>query len=60
MANRREFIKIAGLGPGGLALGNPVINAFNNTFLQDDAKLLAGGLTRTPVCCEVCFWKCAG
>ena len=60
MANRREFIKIAGLGLGGMALSNPAINAFTNTFLNNDRKLVAGGLTRTPTYCEVCFWKCAG
>ncbi|MCF8223137.1 MAG: molybdopterin-dependent oxidoreductase [Bacteroidales bacterium] len=60
MANRREFIKIAGLGLGGLVMSNPAINAFTNTFLQDESSLLTGGMTRTPTYCEVCFWKCAG
>jgi len=60
MANRREFIKIAGLGLGGLALSNPVINAFTNTFIQEEQDLLSRGLRRTPTYCEVCFWKCAG
>lgn len=60
MANRREFIKIAGLGLGGLVMSNPAINAFTNTFLQDESSLLTGGMTLTPTYCEVCFWKCAG
>ncbi len=60
MTNRREFIKIAGVGLGGLALSNPAFNALSNTFLQDEGSLLRAGLTRTPTYCEVCFWKCAG
>ncbi|MFP4488521.1 MAG: molybdopterin-dependent oxidoreductase [Bacteroidales bacterium] len=60
MANRREFIKIAGMGLGGLALSNPAFNALSNTFLQDKGSLLTAGLTRTPTYCEICFWKCAG
>ncbi len=60
MANRREFIKIAGMGLGGLALINPAIKAFANTFYQEGSSLLEGSLTRTPTYCEVCFWKCAG
>ena len=44
----------------GIALSNPAIKAFANTFLQEDSKLLTAGLTRTPTYCEVCFWKCAG
>jgi len=60
MANRREFIKIAGLGLGGLALSNPAMRALTNTFLEQDSNLLTGGLARTPTYCEICFWKCAG
>jgi thiosulfate reductase / polysulfide reductase chain A len=61
MANRREFIKISGLGLGGLALG-----ASGFKFLRDlsaSASQSVGiipDLIRTPTYCELCFWKCAG
>ncbi len=60
MANRREFIKIAGLGLGGLLLANPAIKALDNTFINQGGDLLTGNAFRTPTYCEVCFWKCAG
>lgn len=60
MTNRRDFIKIAGLGLGGLTLTNPAIKALSNTFFQEKGELLAAGMSRTPTYCEVCFWKCAG
>ena len=59
MANRRDFIKIAGLGAASLALANPALKALGNTFFaNDDAGV--SGLHRTPMVCEICFWKCAG
>ncbi|HYX05439.1 MAG TPA: hypothetical protein VE912_01775, partial [Bacteroidales bacterium] len=57
MANRRDFIKIAGLGLGGLTLGGGAYQALANTFLKDGGEV---SLSRTPTYCEVCFWKCAG
>jgi thiosulfate reductase/polysulfide reductase chain A len=60
MTNRREFIKIAGLGVSGLVLANPAIRALNNTFFPEEALSISAGLTRTPTYCEICFWKCAG
>lgn len=60
MTNRREFIKIAGLGLTGLALGNPALKALNNTFFGGNAGPSAPNLSLTPTYCEVCFWKCAG
>ncbi|RMG65145.1 MAG: nitrate reductase, partial [Bacteroidetes bacterium] len=57
--NRREFIKISGLGLGGLALAGA-----GTKWAQ--ASILDSGIpdplkaTRTPTYCEVCFWKCAG
>ncbi len=57
MATRRDFIKIAGLGLGGLTMGGGAYQALANTFLKSGGD---AGLTRTPTYCEVCFWKCAG
>ncbi len=59
MATRRDFIKISGLGLGGLMIGgNAAYKAMAQTFGKDG--LGASSLTRTPTYCEVCFWKCAG
>ncbi len=60
---RREFIKIAGVGAGGLAIGGNVLNAFAPEDASEKEQLLqsnAGGVERTPTYCEMCFWKCAG
>lgn len=60
MASRRDFIKISGLGLGGIALGgNAAIKAAMNT-LSAKGYLMPADLLRTPTYCEVCFWKCAG
>lgn len=60
MASRRDFIRISGLGIGGVVLGsNAAYQAFSQTFLNND-RLDLGSLRRTPTYCEVCFWKCAG
>lgn len=59
MANRRDFIKIAGLGAASLALANPAIKALGNTFFANDDTGVTS-LHRTPMVCEICFWKCAG
>jgi thiosulfate reductase/polysulfide reductase chain A len=59
MASRRDFIRITGLGLGGLALGG---NAAYKVVAQTFGKqgLGTASLNRTPTYCEVCFWKCAG
>ncbi len=56
---RRQFIRIGGLGLGGLALGTPVINYARNAVLEPTS--LPGVYSkRIPTYCEICFWKCAG
>ena len=57
MTTRRDFIKITGLGIGGLTLASASYKALANTFLKDG---LEKSMYRTPTYCEVCFWKCAG
>jgi thiosulfate reductase/polysulfide reductase chain A len=60
MASRRDFIKISGLGLGGVVLGgNAALRAAINT-ISDKGYLRPTDLLRTPTYCEVCFWKCAG
>ncbi len=60
MASRRDFIKISGLGLGGIALaGNAAVKVASDT-LTGSGYLKPGNLLRTPTYCEVCFWKCAG
>jgi len=57
--NRRDFIKIAGIGAGGLAAGASMLNAWNP--FQSETQILASGIPAvTPTYCEICFWKCAG
>ena len=59
MGTRRAFIKITGLGLGGIALGgNAAYRAMAQTFGNE--ILGASNLNRTPTYCEICFWKCAG
>lgn len=59
MASRRDFIKISGVGLGGMAVGgNAAYKALSKTMDEDVGDL--SKLTRTPTYCEVCFWKCAG
>ncbi len=55
---RREFIKIAGAGSGGLLLGSKLYASFHKR--NEDALLVEGKVERTPTYCEMCFWKCAG
>ncbi|PID92646.1 MAG: nitrate reductase [Bacteroidetes bacterium] len=61
MTSRRDFIRISGLGLGGLALGASGLGLHRqlsgNPLSGKDMKLR---LTRTPTVCEICFWKCAG
>ena len=61
MTSRRDFIRISGLGMGGLAVSASSYALYKNlsssppkgTELSLDGK-------RTPTVCEICFWKCAG
>ena len=56
---RREFIRIAGMGMGGLAIANPIFDSLKGAILAPD-KLPGLYSKRTPTYCEICFWKCAG
>ncbi len=64
--SRREFIKIGGLGLGGLALGGGLMNSCANMLMEEQAVQLGltgaanGSLALSPTVCEICFWKCAG
>ena len=60
--SRRDFIKISGLGLGGLALSGGLFKTLGSNLFAPDATaaLAGGGITRTPTVCEICFWKCAG
>lgn len=64
--SRREFIKIGGLGLGGLAAGGGLLKVF---FDGEKSEVVAapaltgftnGAATLTPTVCEICFWQCAG
>jgi len=57
--SRREFIKISGMGLGGLALTTPIFNKALGAVLMPD-KMPGMYSKRIPTICEVCFWKCAG
>ena len=57
--SRRDFIKISGVGLGGLALANPIFNKAIGAILVPD-KIPGVYSKRIPTICEVCFWKCAG
>ncbi|RMH60431.1 MAG: nitrate reductase [Calditrichaeota bacterium] len=60
--NRREFIKIAGMGVGGMALASSALKPFS-LFAQpavNEALMATGSGGATPTYCEICFWKCAG
>ncbi len=52
---RRDFIKISSLGAGALAVAPSLKWLSEKEFPTDDTEL-----KRTPMVCEVCFWKCAG
>ncbi len=58
--NRREFIKIAGIGAGGMVAGASMLQAFS-PFQIDSKQILSTAIPGvTPTYCEICFWKCAG
>jgi thiosulfate reductase/polysulfide reductase chain A len=57
--SRREFIKLSGMGLGGLALANPLFDWIQNTVIGNRTPVTTAA-HRIPTYCEVCFWKCAG
>ena len=57
--NRREFIKISGMGLGGLAVGGGLLGYANSSSPQGHPAL-NGAISRTPTYCEMCTFKCAG
>ncbi len=55
--DRREFIKIMGVGTGGVMVGSSMLHALDFGSLN---AVTQGAMDRTPTYCEICFWKCAG
>ncbi len=61
MTSRRDFIRISGLGMGGLAMGASGYGIVNNLAASPlKGSELTIDTSRTPTYCEICFWKCAG
>ncbi len=66
--SRREFIKIGGLGLGGIALSSGLLKTLANGFENSSAlnslhslsQAVNGSITLSPTVCEMCFWQCAG
>jgi thiosulfate reductase/polysulfide reductase chain A len=56
--SRREFIKISGLGVGGLALAGSLSQLASEVGTVDDPATF--NMSRTPTYCEMCTFKCAG
>ena len=57
--SRRQFIKIGGMGLGGLLMAGSTLTWAKGSVLTADT--IPGTYTkRIPTYCEVCFWKCAG
>jgi thiosulfate reductase / polysulfide reductase chain A len=56
--NRREFIKLSGLGLTGFALSNPLFDWATSSILPISSHPVTSKII--PTYCEVCFWKCAG
>lgn len=56
--NRREFIKIAGTGLGGLAVAGG-LGKVAYDFIRDE-KPADNIITKTPTYCEMCTFQCAG
>jgi len=55
--NRREFIKIAGAGMGGLAVSAGAGKVIYD-YVRENGK--PDSITRTPTYCEMCTYQCAG
>ena len=58
--NRRDFIKIAGIGTGGVAAGASLLHAWNPFQIENASAHNPELANVTPTYCEICFWKCAG
>jgi thiosulfate reductase/polysulfide reductase chain A len=58
-SNRRDFIKISGLGLGTAALAGSAFDWAAGQVINE-AIPTPTVTSRTPTYCEVCFWKCAG
>jgi thiosulfate reductase/polysulfide reductase chain A len=57
--NRRDFIRITGIGAGSLIAAGGSFRLIRGESIFGPATP-AGELRRFPTYCEVCFWKCAG
>jgi thiosulfate reductase/polysulfide reductase chain A len=57
--NRRDFIKISGVGLGSAALAGSIFDFASGSVLNQ-AIPNPLSTSRTPTYCEICFWKCAG
>jgi len=61
MTSRRDFIRISGLGMGGLAVSASSYAVYKNlSSSPPKGNELSMDAVRTPTICEICFWKCAG
>ena len=61
MTSRRDFIRVSGLGMGGLAMGASSYGIYNSLAKSPpNGAGLTIDTSRTPTYCEICFWKCAG
>jgi thiosulfate reductase/polysulfide reductase chain A len=57
--SRREFIKISGMGLGGLAAAGGMFGFLSKAEAAGDAAASAE-ILKTPTYCEMCTFKCAG
>ena len=56
MTNRRDFIRISGLGVGGLAMGVSGLGVYNKLLASPPVgSELSIDTSRTPTICEICF-----
>lgn len=61
MTNRRDFIKVSGIGMGGLAISASALGVYKSLATSPPkGSELKVNTDRTPTICEICFWKCAG
>lgn len=57
--NRREFLKISGLGMGSV-LASGAFMGLNETQASPFPAYKKYKIKKVPTYCEICFWKCAG
>jgi thiosulfate reductase/polysulfide reductase chain A len=57
--SRREFIKISGMGLGGLAAAGSIFGFLSKAAAAGNTAASAE-ILRTPTYCEMCTFKCAG